>query len=120
MDKSAVGRRGEEIAAEYLCERGYTLRARNWRRGRYELDIVAVKDATLHFVEVKTRKAEALTSPEYAITRHKFHSLLRAARAYLAVSGWKEETAFDLVAVEYTEGGGFEVRMTENAMECNW
>src|SRR5829696_7570892 len=58
-----LGRRGERLAAEYLCERGYELVASNFtlsvgrdRRGavvRNEIDLVAYDGPVLCFVEVK-------------------------------------------------------------------
>ena len=50
-----IGNRGEEAAVEWLRERGYYIVERNWRAGRYELDIIAQRWDTLHIIEVKTR-----------------------------------------------------------------
>ena len=49
-----TGRQGEEAAARWLLDHGFTLLHRNWRQGHYELDIVAARKGTLHFIEVKT------------------------------------------------------------------
>ena len=49
-----TGRLGEETAARWLLDHGFTLLHRNWRQGHYELDIVAARKGTLHFIEVKT------------------------------------------------------------------
>ena len=72
-----TGRQGEEAAARWLLDHGFTLLHRNWRQGHYELDIVAARKGTLHFIEVKTRRAGGLTTPEEAITPRKFASLNR-------------------------------------------
>ena len=50
------GRWGEDRAAEYLESQGYGIMARDWRAGRRDIDIVAHKDGTVAFVEVKTRR----------------------------------------------------------------
>ena len=50
-----LGKEGELLAANHLQSEGYVIRHRNWRCGHKELDIVAEKDGTLVFVEVKTR-----------------------------------------------------------------
>lgn len=115
-----TGRAGEDAAAEYLCDTGYELRERNWRSGPYELDIIAQRDGVLHFVEVKTRRAGALTPPEAAITPHKFRSLSHAATHYLSQHHWLGEVQFDLAAVDALPEGGMQVRFIENAMEHNW
>ena len=49
-----LGKEGELLAANHLQSEGYVIRHRNWRCGHKELDIVAEKDGTLVFVEVKT------------------------------------------------------------------
>ena len=115
-----TGRAGERAAAEYLRRAGYEICALNWRSGRYELDIVARKAGIVHFVEVKTRRAGGLTTPEEAITPRKFASLRRAAEAYMAQHRVRLEPQFDLAAVDLFPDGSLNVRFTERAMECNW
>lgn len=115
-----TGDRGEDAAAQWLRERGFELCARNWRSGRYEIDIVARRGDTLHFVEVKTRRAGGLTPPEAAITFRKFRALRHAAEAYLERYSACEELQFDLAAVDMAEDGTVEVRFVERAMECHW
>ena len=114
-----IGSRAEGIAAEWLMDRGFRLRHMNWRSGRYEIDIVAEKGDTVHFVEVKCRKEGALTSPEDAVTPAKFRALQKAAAAYINTYGVDLEPQFDLVAVEY-EGDGYDVRFIPNAMTPGW
>ena len=82
-----TGRAGERAAAEYLRRAGYEICALNWRSGRYALDIVARKGDFVHFVEVKTRRADGLTPPEAAVTPQKFRALTRAALRYMACTG---------------------------------
>lgn len=115
-----TGRLGERAATEYLRRAGYDIRALNWRQGNYELDIVALRTGILHFVEVKTRQEGALTPPEAALTRRKFHALSRAAACYLAATGWDGEVQFDLAKVEIARDGTPRVELIENAMEYNW
>ena len=120
MSSIRIGQRGEEIAARFLLSEGFDLLHRNWRSGRYELDIVARKAGIVHFVEVKTRRAGSLTPPEAAVTPQKFRALTRAAVRYLAATGGQEEAQFDLAAVEVMPGGETEVRLIPQAMEYNW
>ncbi len=110
-----IGAAGEEAAARWLTANGFTIIARNWREGRYELDIVARRGGIVHFIEVKTRKAGSLTSPEEAITAAKFKSLLHAARAWMSHHDPDAEAQFDLVAVQ-----GDEIRYIPNAMTPSW
>ena len=115
-----TGRRGEQAAVDYLRRAGFAILERNWRSGRYELDIVARRWDELHFIEVKTRRAGGLTAPEEAITPRKFASLRRAAEAYMAQHRVRLEPQFDLAAVDLFPDGSMNVRFTERAMECNW
>ena len=120
MSSIRIGQRGEEIAARFLLSEGFDLLHRNWRSGRYELDIVARKAGIVHFVEVKTRRAGSLTPPEAAVTPQKFRALTRAAVRYLAATGGQDEAQFDLAAVDVMPDGHMEVRLVEQAMEYNW
>ena len=115
-----TGRAGERAAAEQLRRAGYEIQALNWRQGRYELDIVAVKDGILHFVEVKTRRSGSLTPPEAAATQRKFRALSRAAACYLRTTGWEGEVQFDLASAEALPDGTIRVELVENALEYNW
>lgn len=114
------GLAGEEAAVEWLRRNGYLIVERNWRYGRYEIDIIAERYGTLHFVEVKTRKAHSLTSAEDAIDATKSRALLRAARAYAAMHRTDSEMAFDLIAVETYDNGEKTVRFVENAIQYGW
>lgn len=117
---AATGRRGEEIAADWLRREGYEICERNWRRGRYELDIVARKGEYLHFVEVKTRRANGLTLPEQAMTRDKCRTLTRAAALYIELHASAEEPRFDLLAIDMHPDGGVTVRFIRDAIESHW
>ena len=117
---SEIGRRGEEAAVAYLRGAGFRICARNWRCGRYEIDVVARRGGYLHFIEVKTRRADSLTAPEAALTYAKAAALRRAAARYLALTQTDTEPRFDLLAVENFPDGHTEVRFTEDAVEYNW
>ena len=119
-DTTRIGSEGEEAAAAWLLEQGFRLLRRNWRAGRYELDIVAEKEGTLHVVEVKTRRREGLTSPEEALDSRKIRALIRAARAYLDRHPHAGEVQFDLMAVETRPGEAPELRLIEHAVELHW
>lgn len=77
------GNRGEELVCERLVERGMKIVARNVTERFAELDIVAVDDDTLVFVEVRTRRDDALGHPAETVTEAKQKKIRRAAEAYL-------------------------------------
>ena len=110
-----TGDRGEAIAVEYLRRHGFLICC-----GRYEIDIVATRAGVTHLVEVKTRAAGALVSPEAAVTPSKAAALRRAAEAYLAQRHVTGEVEFDLVAVDIFPDGEYEVRYVTNMVEVGW
>lgn len=114
------GAAGEQAAVEWLRGNGYLIVERNWRCGRYEIDIIAERFGTLHFIEVKTRKRGSLTSAEESIDGRKCRALLHAARAYSAMRRNDSEIQFDLIAVETGEMGEKTVRLVENAIQYGW
>lgn len=80
--KDELGRAGEDRAAEHLTRLGYRILDRNWRCELGELDIVAQRDATLAFVEVKTRRTLDYGHPFEAIGERKRQRLWRLAHAW--------------------------------------
>ncbi|MFG6502384.1 YraN family protein [Microbacterium sp. P05] len=83
--KDELGRAGEDRAVAYLEASGYRIIDRNWRCPQGEVDIVAVRGATLAVVEVKTRRSLAFGHPLEAIDARKAQRLWRLAAAWIAV-----------------------------------
>lgn len=85
-----TGKKGEQLAAIWLQQHGYTILHSNWRYQHYELDVVATRDDLLHFIEVKTRTSLDFGMPEEGVTRLKIRYLIRAGAAYqYQYPGWK-------------------------------
>lgn len=82
--RSQLGKRGEDIAAEYLLARGYEVIDRNWRCSAGEIDIVARHENSLVVVEVKTRSSLSAGHPFEAITAVKFARLRALAGHWCA------------------------------------
>ena len=120
ISRSQTGMQGEVAATEYLRKNGYLICARNWRQGRYEIDIVAQKAGVLHIIEVKTRRAGSLLKPEETITPTKAAALRKAAAAYLSQHPTMEEVAFDLIAVDTFPDCSHEIRFVANVIEFGW
>ena len=58
-----LGKWGEDVAADFLQQKGYRIVARNWKYGKRDLDIVATDGYMLVVVEVKTRSGNILMQP---------------------------------------------------------
>ncbi len=117
---AAIGRRGEDLAQEFLLGEGFTIYHRNWRNGRYELDFVAERDGVLHIVEVRTRMAGSPVSPEESYTRAKFKALCRAAGYYIRLYNITIDVQFDLIAIDRNEANEFELRYIPDVMSPTW
>lgn len=77
--KDELGRRGEQLAATHLQDRGMAVLDRNWRCATGEIDIVARDGEQLVFVEVKTRAGLGFGHPLEAITHRKLARLRQLA-----------------------------------------
>lgn len=86
--KAFVGMTGEDVAAKFLEQNGYTVIERNFRSGHQEIDIIASDEQFLVFVEVKTRsclipESMAYGRPARAVSAAKQKNIVAAARNYL-------------------------------------
>ena len=97
--KNELGRLGEELAEKYFSERGYEIIERNFRHSRYEIDIIAVKNEKIHFIEVKTRQTTLFGLPEDAVDEIKIGFLLRAGEAFLYNHPQYKKVQFDVLAI---------------------
>lgn len=93
------GVEGESLARKYLLEQGYELLEVNWRYKKLEVDIIAKKDETIVFVEVKTRKSAIFGEPEWFVSRKKQGFLQSAAHHYLIEKDFAFESRFDIIAI---------------------
>ena len=96
---NSLGRRGERAAERLLKRKGYLIVGRNVRNPFGELDLIAVDNRTVVFVEVKSRRSD-LENPAEAVTDEKQRRLTRASLAFLKRNHLLEHSArFDVVAV---------------------
>lgn len=77
------GRRGEDMAAGWLAEKGFHILHRNWRHGRSEIDIIAVRKNIYHFIEIKSGRSKIYGSPEEKVGKAKLQRIMRVAAHWL-------------------------------------
>lgn len=113
---SNLGVYGESLASSILNDKGYEIVDRNYRYGHGEIDIIAVKDDILVFIEVKTRRNTQFGEPEEAITYSKQKQLRKIANAYLYEKNITDmDCRFDVVAILLEEGATPLINHIENA-----
>ncbi len=88
MNTTSLGRQAEAAVAKYLEDQGYKIIDQNWRTRRCEIDIVAQKDDTAYFVEVKYRVSDNQGSGFEYITPTKLKQLVFAAGVWVAANHW--------------------------------
>jgi len=105
--KDALGRYGEDLAAEHLRQEGLTILARNWRCSSGELDVVARDGAALVVCEVKTRRSGAFGTPLEAVGPRKLRRLRQLALRYLDEQQvHAPEIRFDVIGIVQPHTGG--------------
>lgn len=80
-----LGRKGEQLVARALAQKGYTVIARNWRCGCGEVDLILRRKHEWYFVEVRTRRGAVRCVPEQSLNPAKIHRMERVARTYLGM-----------------------------------
>lgn len=106
----AVGRYGEDVAAEFLLGEGWTVLDRNWRGTRGELDLVALDGTELVAVEVKTRRSTAFGHPAEAVTPRKLARVRRLTAEWLRTHDVRPASVrVDVIAVLLTGRGPAQV-----------
>ena len=112
-----VGKFAETYTARYLRRQGYQILERNFRALKGEIDIIAKKENTIIFTEVKYRKNEEMGTPAEAVNHWKQQHIIRAAKAYIAQNCLMEmgyDFRFDVAEVLTSEGKTY-FRYTEDA-----
>jgi putative endonuclease len=109
-----TGRWGEDLAVAYLEQKGYTIVERDWKSGRRDIDIIALDDDVVVFVEVKTRRNRLYGEPEDAIDYYKLQNLQQAINHYVKLRQIRQEIRFDIVAVVGTIGTEPDIQHIQN------
>jgi putative endonuclease len=117
------GKEGEDVAVSYLIDKGYTIVDTRYKAVGVEIDIIAEKDDTISFIEVKTRKSDAYGFPEEYVNKAKAKRIIRGANFFLSFK--KNEKyddyfkSIDVISIMYGSGN-YEIELIENAYEENW
>ena len=94
-----LGKLGEKLAVEYLKGAGYTIKARNFRFLKAEIDIIAQKERLLAIVEVKARNSAFYEDLASSVSTKKRSLLVMAANHYVLERQLDVEVRFDIITV---------------------
>jgi putative endonuclease len=116
LTNQITGKWGEDLAADLLLKKGFTIVARNYRCGYGEIDLIARTPSNLLvFVEVKTRKTTDFGGPEGAVDLKKQQTMARTAARYMASIAYDWEIRFDIITVVYFSNGRYDIHHIEDA-----
>ena len=97
------GPKGEQLAEKFIEQKGYSIRARGFRALGGEIDLIAVKNDVLIFIEVKTATTSHFGQPEVRVTPAKQAQIIKVAKAYLTQHPDHAAPRFDVIAVDLTQ-----------------
>jgi len=109
-----LGRKGEELAADWLTAKGFAILQRNWRHGRYEIDIIASRSKILHIIEVKSRRSSSYGRPEESVSRQKFQNLMQGAAGWLVKYPHHQRVQYDVMAIDLRRNAEPEITLFED------
>ncbi len=110
-----IGKKGENIAIDYLQESGLTILERNWRWKRAEIDILAMDGDTLVIYEVKTRSYDYYGAPDSFVDDKKLNLLLDAGTQYAIKINHNWAIRIDLIGILLNADGGFTLNHIKDA-----
>ncbi len=114
-EQADIGLAGEDLACTFLREKGYDILHRNWRFKRAEIDLIARKNNTIIFVEVKTRTSSNFGPPEAFLSEAQSLRVWDAADAYLQeTQNLVGQHRFDLIAIEYEAKNRYRIKHFED------
>lgn len=109
-----LGKKGEELAVDFLLKKGYEIVERNYRFDKAEVDIIAKKGETLAIIEVKTRSTSDFGDPQDFLKPKQIQRIVKAVDEYVLVNKLDVEVQFDIIAI-VKENTGFSIEHLENA-----
>jgi putative endonuclease len=98
-EHNELGKKGEQLAVDFLIKNGYKILEKNYRYLKAEVDIIAQKKNVLAVVEVKTRSTDYFGDPQDAVKPQKIKLLVSAIDYYVIDKDLDVEVRFDIIAV---------------------
>ncbi len=109
-----LGKKGEQLAVNFLLENSYDIIERNYRFDKAEVDIIAQKDNILAIIEVKTRSTIDFGNPQDFVKPGQIQRLVKAVDEYVTVNELDVEVRFDIIAI-VKNGKNYEIEHLKDA-----
>jgi putative endonuclease len=109
-----LGKKGEQLAVDFLLKNRYKIVAQNYRFDKAEVDIIARKGDILAIIEVKTRSTVDFGNPQDFVKPKQIKNLVKAIDEYILANELDVEVRFDIIAIVKT-GNQFDIEHLENA-----
>ncbi|ALJ05471.1 hypothetical protein APS56_10230 [Pseudalgibacter alginicilyticus] len=109
-----LGKKGEQLAVNFLLKNGYDIKERNYRFDKAEVDIIAQNKNILAIIEVKTRSSVDYGNPQDFVKPKQIQRLVKAVDEYVNINELDLEVRFDIIAI-VKEEKGFNIKHFENA-----
>ena len=126
MGTKELGNQGEQLACEYLVEKGFIILGRNYRITFGEIDIIAKKreqflgktQDIIHFVEVKSLATKASDfTPEQRVDYKKQRKLRQLAEIWLQKNKLPQTQPYQIDIISVTISPEVIIDFFENAVE---
>lgn len=109
-----LGKKGEQLALEFLQQNGYLILEKNYRFKKAEVDIIAQKESVLAVVEVKTRSSDYFGNPQDFVNPKKIKLLVSAIDNYIVEKDLDVDVRFDIIAI-LRQKNDFKIEHIQNA-----
>ena len=119
-EKKELGRKGEDLALQFLKKKGYRIIEKNYVCKMGEMDIIAKEKDILAFIEVKTRTSTTFGPPQLAVNPKKQSQMSKVALHFLKEKKLEDAKArFDVVAILLGQKGA-EIELIRDAFDLRW
>lgn len=109
-----LGKKGEQMAVDYLLKMGYHILDRNYRFDRAEVDIIAQTEDILAIIEVKSRSTTDFGNPQDFVKPKQIKNLVKAVDEYVNENSLDVEVRFDIIAI-VRQGSTFNLEHLKDA-----
>lgn len=100
-----LGKKGEDLAVEFLLKKGYEIVSRNFKYQKAEIDIIARKVNVLAIIEVKTRSTPDFGSPQEFLKAKQIQRMIKAVDHFVTEHNLDVQVRFDVMGIIKNKAG---------------